>query len=199
MTDLMTDDAACKNNSLHAGLLGQLQDDPHASLPSPDRVLSKLQQPECLVLALLQRARRHPLVSDEFTLLLLERLEGVEISSVGTEGDGPQCSLTLHLTGTGSGATVMQRHLDDLRSLVSGLLHHRSVYSRGWNPTHSRWNYGDSYRLKAVVLSAPGGQSAWLSWPDLSFIGGGVGHPDPEPTAAALVVMDGGVEPDAAA
>jgi hypothetical protein len=171
-----------------AGLFGQMQDNPDTPLPRPEELFPKLEHPECLVLSLLRCAQRHPLVSDEFTLLLLERLQGVEIhaSDEGREPGQPRCTLTLQLVGTGSAATVMQRHLDDLRFLVSGLLSNRCVFPREWDADHACWHCREGHRLQAVALEVPAGQGVWLSWPELSFIGGGASCRDQEPQTNAV-------------
>jgi hypothetical protein len=177
MTESSAEIAAARSRSeveLRVGLFGQLAEDPEMALPPPDELLPNLG--DGLVLSLLRSAVRHPLVGDEFTLLLLERLRGVAIDASPVEqGPGEWCCvLSLQLVGTGIVATVLERHLADLRALISGVLNNKSVFSRCWDSSDSGWVWAKRHYLRTVELRGPGDQTAWLSWPGLVVVGGGV-------------------------
>jgi hypothetical protein len=164
---------------LRAGLLSHLKPDPDDDLPSAD-LLPPALHTRHLALSFLRAARRHPMVSADAVLLLLDRLHEVEIRTAKPRYVTPAhriCTLTLGLSGLGSARTLLERHKAELQALLADLFVDGKVWPRAWCDRDRVWYLENHHQLGTVVLTGPQAfVLSWSTWPELTLRAGGQNH-----------------------
>lgn len=157
---------------LRAGLLGSLLDDP-LGLPEiepSDALLSRLGDQRLLFI---RASKRHPLISDEFTLLLLDRLESIEVEPWRHNPGRPiprarmDFVVRLSFDGIGTREALLTRYRAELRALLAAALGKPAVRQSHWCSSDRLWLPGRRYSLALVILNHANGGGTVLTWPDL--------------------------------
>ena len=145
---------------------------PEKDLPRPYELLQV-----DVVRPLLHLACRHPLVSDQLTLLLVDWLRSVEVYPNYCEDRDLRTQVTVGLRFHGNGVpeAIRQRHHAEMLALLKALLPRLSsgcLYAEKWTPDAvgcgGEWGSLNSVarRVTGVVLDSGVSDDAWvIPWP----------------------------------